>query len=63
MSRCSAGGVAADTFSVTREKSSLVRPIWKSVTSKAPPRSITTSKMVLRIFESIRCPWAVTIAV
>ena len=56
-------GVAADTFSVRRENSSLVRPIWKSTTSNAPPRAITTSKIVVRMFESIRWPCAPTTAV
>ena len=54
--------LGADTFSEMRENSSLVRPIAKSSTSKAPPRSMTLSKIALRMFESIRWPSAPTTA-
>jgi hypothetical protein len=53
-----AGRVGADTLSEMRENSSLVRPIAKFSTSNAPPRSITLSKIALRMFESIRWPSA-----
>ena len=54
--------VGADTLSEMRENSSLVRPIAKFSTSNAPPRSITLSKIALRMFESIRWPSAPTTA-
>ena len=44
-SAASAGASGADTFSVNRENSSLVRPMSKASTSNAPPRSMTASKM------------------
>ena len=53
---------AAETFSVSREKSSLVRPSSKCRTSKAPPRSMTVSKIALSSCESTRCPSAATTA-
>jgi hypothetical protein len=52
--RCRAAGVAADTFREMRENSLFVRPMVKSSTSNAPPRSMTLSKIPLRMFESMR---------